>query len=124
MKKILYSFIVVAGLFAATSCEDMLMTGNDSMVTDPELDAKTDSVFYALGIAQAMQQFQQLLSQYPTHDKAAGGMLKLGLSLAASGRPDQAEQTLRQVIERYPGSDAAAVANERLRSLMLARQSL
>ena len=61
MKKILYSFIVVAGLFAATSCEDMLMTGNDSMVTDPELDAKTDSVFYALGIAQAMQ---QLADQY------------------------------------------------------------
>ena len=61
MKKILYSFIVVAGLFAATSCEDMLMTGNDSMVTDPELDAKTDSVFSALGIAQAMQ---QLADQY------------------------------------------------------------
>ena len=32
------------------------MTGNDSMVVEPELDSKTDSVFYALGIAQAMQQ--------------------------------------------------------------------
>ena len=44
------------GLFATTSCEDMLMTENDSMVIDPELGNKTDSVFYALGIAQAMQQ--------------------------------------------------------------------
>ena len=44
------------GLFATTSCEDMLMTENDSMVIDPELGDKTDSVFYALGIAQAMQQ--------------------------------------------------------------------
>lgn len=44
------------GLFATTSCEDMLMTENDSMVIDPGLDNKTDSVFYALGIAQTMQQ--------------------------------------------------------------------
>ena len=34
----------------------MLETDNESMVSNPELNAKTDSVFYALGIAQAMQQ--------------------------------------------------------------------
>lgn len=56
MKKVFYSIIAAFGLFAATSCEDMLMTDNDSMVIDPDLDNKTDSVFYALGIAQAMQQ--------------------------------------------------------------------
>ena len=61
MKKIVYSIIVMCGLFATTACEDMLMTGNDSMVVEPELDSKTDSVFYALGIAQAMQ---QLADQY------------------------------------------------------------
>ena len=56
MKKVIYSIIAAFGLFAATSCEDMLEVENDSMVTDPSLDAKTDSVFYALGIAQTMQQ--------------------------------------------------------------------
>lgn len=56
MKKIFYSIIAAFGLFATTACEDMLMTENDSMVIDPDLDSKTDSVFYALGIAQAMQQ--------------------------------------------------------------------
>lgn len=56
MKKIFYSIIAAFGLFATTSCEDMLMTENDSMVIDPDLGNKTDSVFYALGIAQAMQQ--------------------------------------------------------------------
>ena len=65
MKKIVYSIILACGLFAATSCEDMLMTGNDSMVTEPALDNKTDSVFYALGIAQAMQQLaDQYLAKY------------------------------------------------------------
>ena len=39
-----------------TSCSDMLSTDNDSMVSDPGMNSKTDSVFYALGIAQAMQQ--------------------------------------------------------------------
>jgi hypothetical protein len=34
----------------------MLSTDNDSMVSDPGMNSKTDSVFYALGIAQAMQQ--------------------------------------------------------------------
>lgn len=61
MKKILYPIIAVLGLISVTSCEDMLMTENDSMVINPELDNKTDSVFYALGIAQAMQ---QLADQY------------------------------------------------------------
>ncbi len=61
MKKILYSIIAMFGLCSLVSCADMLETENDSMVTDPALDAKTDSVFYALGIAQAMQ---QLADQY------------------------------------------------------------
>ncbi|MDO4171504.1 MAG: RagB/SusD family nutrient uptake outer membrane protein [Prevotellaceae bacterium] len=61
MKKILLSIIAVFGLFSVTSCGDMLETDNDSMVTDPSLGSKTDSVFYALGIAQAMQ---QLADQY------------------------------------------------------------
>ncbi len=56
MKKVFYSIIAAFGLFATTSCEDMLMTENESMVIDPSMDGKTDSVFYALGIAQAMQQ--------------------------------------------------------------------
>ena len=43
-------------LFTLSSCQDMLSTDNDSMVSNPELNTKTDSVFYALGIAQAMQQ--------------------------------------------------------------------
>lgn len=34
----------------------MLETDNESMVSDPGMNSKTDSVFYALGIAQAMQQ--------------------------------------------------------------------
>ena len=43
-------------LFTLNGCSDMLSTDNDGMVSDYELNTKTDSVFYALGIAQTMQQ--------------------------------------------------------------------
>ena len=61
MKKIFYSFLALFGFLSFTACDDMLMTENDSMVIGPELDGRTDSVFYALGIAQGMQ---QLADQY------------------------------------------------------------
>lgn len=61
MKKILYSIIAALGIFAVSSCSDMMQTDNDSQVIDPDLNSKTDSIFYALGIAQAMQ---QLADQY------------------------------------------------------------
>ncbi|MBR5149293.1 MAG: RagB/SusD family nutrient uptake outer membrane protein [Bacteroidaceae bacterium] len=87
MKKIVYSMIVMFGLFATTSCEDMLMTGNDSMVTNPELDNKTDSVFYALGIAQAMQ---QLADQYFFIGEMRGELVTT---------TDQTDNNLRQLAD-------------------------
>lgn len=61
MKKILLSIITVLGLFGATSCSDMLETESARQAFDPALDNKTDSIFYAFGILQAMQ---QALDQY------------------------------------------------------------
>ena len=54
--KIIYTVIAALGLLSATSCQDMLSVDNDSMIKDPSLNQKIDSVYYALGIAQAMQQ--------------------------------------------------------------------
>ena len=55
-KFVSFAVPLLALLFTLNSCQDMLSTDNDSMVSDPKLNMKTDSVFYALGIAQAMQQ--------------------------------------------------------------------
>lgn len=49
----LVSCSVVAAL---TSCEDMLESDSSRQVFDPELSQKTDSIYYALGILQGMQQ--------------------------------------------------------------------
>lgn len=62
--KVPFFFTLFSLLFTLSSlggCQDMLETANESMVSNPELNTKTDSAFYALGIAQAMQ---QLADQY------------------------------------------------------------
>ncbi len=70
----------------------------------------------------AEAQFSDLVARYPTHDKAAGGLLKLGLSQFGEGNSAQAQKTLEQVISRFPGSDAARTAQDRLQSIRLGQQ--
>ena len=69
----------------------------------------------------ALAQFQSLLDRYPTHDKAPGAMLKVGLAQYGLKQMDAAEATLGQVSQRYPGTDAARTAEDRLRALQLSR---
>ena len=68
----------------------------------------------------ALEQFQALYARWPQHDKAPGALLKVGLSQYGLKQLDQARATLAQVAERYPGSDAARTAEDRLRAIDLA----
>lgn len=69
----------------------------------------------------ALDQFQALYGAYPNHDKAPGALLKVGLSQYGLRRMEDAEATLRQVVERYPNTDAARTADDRLRAIALHR---
>ncbi len=62
-----------------------------------------------------------MLAQYPTHDKAAGALLKLGLCDYGLGRLPEAERTLADVVAKYPGTDVARTADDRLRAIQLGR---
>lgn len=73
MKKILYTFLAAVGLMCAVSCSDMLETESNSQLYDPSLSEKTDSVFYAYGILQAMQ---QLADQYYFQNELRGDLVK------------------------------------------------
>jgi len=61
MKKIYIFITALASIFAFSACSDILESDSSRQRFDPELDSKTDSVFYAFGILQAMQ---QLADQY------------------------------------------------------------
>jgi tol-pal system protein YbgF len=80
-----------------------------------------ESYYVTQNYALAQQQFQALLDRSPTHDKAAGALLKVGLSQYGLQQMDAAEATLSQVGQRYPGSDAARTADDRLRAIQLGR---
>lgn len=53
--------VALSASFILTSCDKMLDVDSDRQAFEPSLNSKTDSVFYAFGIAQAMQ---QLADQY------------------------------------------------------------
>ncbi|MGV8961150.1 MAG: tol-pal system protein YbgF [Stenotrophomonas sp.] len=81
-----------------------------------------ESYYATRNFQMAEAQFRDLVARYPTHDKAAGGLLKLGLSQYGEGNVRQAEQTLGQVVSQYPGTDAARNAQDRLQSIRIGQQ--
>ena len=64
-----------------------------------------------------MEAFKHLLSQYPQSDKAADATLKLGYSQLEMKQTDAGVATLKSVVSKYPNSNAAKLAQERLRRL-------
>ncbi len=70
---------------------------------------------YELGL----EAFQTLLSRYPGSRKEADAMLKQGYCEIALGRRAEGEASLRGVMGKFPGTDAAAKAESRLRTLAL-----
>ena len=60
-KYLIASLLSCGGAAALTSCSDMFETDSDRQIFDPELDQKTDSMFYTLGILKGLQ---QLADQY------------------------------------------------------------
>lgn len=73
MKKIAIIISVISILCASYSCSDMLETDSTRQVFNPQLNEKTDSVYYALGVLQAMQ---QLADQYAFQGEMRGDLVQ------------------------------------------------
>ena len=65
--------MTIASLFGASSCSDMLEVESDRQLTDPTIDQKTDSIFYAFGVLQAVQ---QVADQYVFAGEMRGDLVK------------------------------------------------
>ena len=68
-----FSYLLPLTSYLFISCSDMLETDSSRQVFDPELSEKTDSVFYALGILQGMQ---QLADQYVFQGEMRGDLTR------------------------------------------------
>jgi tol-pal system protein YbgF len=67
----------------------------------------------------ALQSFETLLKRYPTSQKAPDALLKVGYSQYELKQWDQAEATLNQVVQTYPDTTVARLAQGRLRALKM-----
>ena len=70
LKYVICGICVICG---SMSCSDMMESDSSRQLFDPALDQKTDSVFYAYGIMQAMQ---QLADQYYFQNEMRGDLVK------------------------------------------------
>jgi tol-pal system protein YbgF len=66
---------------------------------------------------QAAQSYDQVLQNFPTGNKAVSSQLKKGFALIELGKQEDGVAELRHVIQRYPRSNEAQQARERLKKL-------
>jgi len=90
----------------------------------PNTDLTGNSYFYLAELAykqgnyqEAVTNYDQVIQNFPTGNKAASSELKKGLALIELGKKDDGVTQLRHVIQRYPRSTEALQAKDRLRKL-------
>ena len=90
----------------------------------PNTDLAGNSYFYlaelqfrAGNYPQAVTNYDLVLQNFPSGNKAASAQLKKGFALIEMGQKDDGVQELRHLIQRYPKTNEAMQARERLKKL-------
>ena len=65
----------------------------------------------------AAASFRAVGEQYPQSPKVPDALLKLGVTQIDQKKPADARATLKQVVQRFPGTDAAKLAASRLQNI-------
>src|SRR5713101_9000443 len=93
----------------------------------PNTDLAGNAYFYLADIEfrqgnyqKAAKDYDQVLQNFPGGNKAAAAQLKKGFALIELGQKDEGIAELRHVIQRYPRSNEAMQARERLHKLGVA----
>jgi tol-pal system protein YbgF len=93
----------------------------------PNTDLAGNAYFYLAEIAyrtgnypEAVKGYDQVLQSFPDGNKAASAELKKGFALIESGQKDAGITALRHVVQRYPRTNEAMQAKDRLRKLGVA----
>jgi tol-pal system protein YbgF len=90
----------------------------------PNTDLAGNSYFYLAEIQfkageyeKAVANYDLVVQNFPSGNKAATAELKKGYALLELGKEDEGTQVLKHVIQRYPRSTEATQARERLRKV-------
>ena len=97
---------------------------NDYIKFYPNTDLSGNAYFYLAEIQfkagdyqKAVPNYDLVLQNFPGGNKAAAAQLKKGFALLELGKEDEGTQELKHVIQRYPRTNEATQARERLRKL-------
>ncbi len=97
---------------------------NDYIKFYPNTDLAGNAYFYLAEVqfkagdyAKAVANYDLVLQNFPSGNKVATAQLKKGYALLELGKEDEGTQELKRVIQRYPRSNEAAQARERLRKV-------
>jgi tol-pal system protein YbgF len=100
---------------------------SDYVKNYPNTDFAGNAYFYlaeldyrAANYAAAIKGYDQVLQSFPDGNKAASAELKKGFALLESGQKDAGITALRHVVQRYPRTNEAMQAKDRLRKLGVA----
>lgn len=103
---------------------------NDYIKYYPNTDLAGNSYFYLAELQfkqgkyqQAVQNYDQVLQNFPSGNKAAAAELKKGIAMVQLGQKDEGIRELRHVVQRYPRTNEALQAKEALRKLGVATAS-
>src|SRR5205814_7423848 len=103
---------------------------SDYVKNYPNTDLAGNAYFYLAELAfksgdypNAIKGYEQVLQSFPDGSKAASAELKKGLAQIESGQKDAGISTLRHVVQRYPRTNEAMQAKDRLRKLGVATAS-
>jgi tol-pal system protein YbgF len=90
----------------------------------PDTDLAGNADFYLAEIQykagdyqRAVANYDLVLQNFPSGNKAAAAQLKKGFALIELGKQEEGAQELRHVIQRYPRTTEATQAKDRLRKL-------
>ena len=97
---------------------------NDYLKFYPNTDLAGNAYFYLAEIQYkagdfkgAVENYDLVVQNFPSGNKAAGAQLKKGFALIELGQQEEGSKELRHVIQRYPKTTEAAQAREKLRKL-------
>jgi tol-pal system protein YbgF len=103
---------------------------NDYIKFYPNTDLAGNAYFYLAEIQfkggdyqKAVANYDLVLQNFPSGNKAAAAHLKKGYALLELGKEDEGTQELKHVIQRYPRTNEAVQARERLRKVAPAPRS-
>jgi tol-pal system protein YbgF len=104
---------------------DLAMAGFREFVEKNPNSEYADNAAYWIGeslysqkkYADAIQQFDSVVSKYPKSDKVPGALLKKGLSYINIGDRSRGIVQLQYVVHEHPSSSEAALARQKLKQL-------